>query len=83
MIVRKVTCPVCGNDIRVNNTSEEQKCKFCRRCISVKFEARNSGGKKKYKVSVEALPFEQQSRPGYKIKNLSKFREGEIYGLRH
>lgn len=81
MIVRKATCPVCGNDTRVNNTKEEQKCEFCRRPISVKFEMRKAGGKNRWKVSVEAMPFERRSdyKPP-KIKSLSKYREEDIYG---
>lgn len=82
MIVRKATCPVCGNDTRVNNTREEQKCELCRRPISVKFEMRKAGGKNRWKVTVEAAPFERRHdyKPNYKIKNLSKYREEEMYG---
>ena len=85
MIVRKVTCPTCGNDTRVNNTKEEQKCEFCRRPISVKFEMGKAKGRSHWKVIVEALPFERNfKRPnqnrGYKIKSVSKYREEDIYG---
>lgn len=83
MIVRKTTCPVCGNDTRVNNMKEEQKCEFCRRPIIVKFEMHKASGKNKWRVSAEAAPFERNqsfNRTDCKIKNLSKFREEDVYG---
>lgn len=54
MVVRRITCPICGNDTRVNNTRNAQKCEFCRRPLNVKFERNMKSGKRHdWKFSAE------------------------------
>ncbi len=66
MIVRSITCPICGNDTHVNNMRDAQKCEFCRRPLNVKFEKKTKAtGKNKWAVTVE--PVEEDfgnKRPG-------------------
>lgn len=54
MLYYKTECPHCGNEITVNNGKETQKCRWCRRIISVKIEKIK---KKRFKCEVEPIDF--------------------------
>lgn len=71
MLYNKVDCPHCGNEIVVTSEREEQKCCYCRRLISVKFEKKRRKGKK-VNCTVEPIDFPQDSKPFTK--------NGDIYG---
>ena len=70
MMYRKVECPHCGNEITVNNTKEEDKCRWCRRLISIKFK---KTGKNKFNVEVEPIDFPKDSKPKYKKEDFYGF----------
>lgn len=56
MIVKNVVCPICGNDIRVNNAREEQKCEFCRRPLRVSFQKKmKASSKNRWSISIEPI----------------------------
>jgi len=54
MLRHYVECPHCGNETEVKDVKDVQKCRWCRRLISAKFERR---GKKKYRCTVEPVDF--------------------------
>lgn len=62
MLYCRTECPHCGNEITVNNTREIQKCRWCRRSISVKL-----GRTSKKKIWCEVKPMDftenQKTRP--------------------
>lgn len=62
MLYQKVECPHCGNEITVNDTRSEDKCRWCRRLISVKF-LRNKNKKRKFICEVEPLDFPDEFKP--------------------
>lgn len=66
MIVRNIVCPICGNETRVNNVKQMQKCEFCRRPMKVDFNKHvKAAGKKKWTVEVE--PIEDYNERGLDI----------------
>lgn len=74
MLYSKVDCPHCGNEITVNNTRETQKCRWCRRLISVKFDKPKKNGKKiKIRCRVEVVDFPE-------TQNLNEWTDEDIYG---
>ena len=72
MLYTKVDCPHCGNEITVNDTRKIQKCCWCRRLVSVKFD-KSRKGKKKFRCSVEAADFPEP-------QNINERMEKDIYG---
>lgn len=60
MLRQKVECPHCGNEIVVNEMREREKCHWCRRLLSVKFE--KSKGKR-FDCIVEPIDFPDDSKP--------------------
>lgn len=60
MLRQKVECPHCGNDIVVNDMREREKCHWCKRLLSVRFE---KGKGKRFTCEVEPLDFPEGSKP--------------------
>lgn len=54
MLRQKTECPHCGNEIVVNSERKEDKCRWCRRLISVKFIKKK---KNRFDCEVEPLDF--------------------------
>jgi ribosomal protein S27E len=72
MFYGKVECPHCGNEITVNNEREIQKCCWCRRVLSVKFER---FGKKKSRFNIKPMEFTEEEKKSY-----NKWKEEDTYG---
>lgn len=67
-------CPHCGNEITVNNFKDNQKCRWCRRPISVKLERIS---KKKIRCEVKPMDFPEEQKKDY-----SKWEDDGIYGCK-
>jgi len=64
MLYSKVECPHCGNEITVNNAKKEDKCRWCRRLISVSFNKN-----KKNKIDCEVKPLDFPDESNFLLKN--------------
>lgn len=77
MMYRTLPCPHCGNDTTVrseNDPQKPQKCRWCRRLLSVKVK-RIKG--KKFQWDVEPVEFQP------KIKTLTEYEMEDVYGVRY
>lgn len=83
MLYAKVDCPHCGNEVTFNNAKEIQKCCWCRRLVSVKFEKPRKNGKR-IRCDVKAVDF--PDKPNEHVsnnknnKNLDDWTDKDIYG---
>lgn len=73
MLYHKTECPHCGNEITVSNEKRIQKCCWCKRLVSAKFERTS---KKKVKCEVETVDFTESQKQSF-----SKWKDEEIYGV--
>ena len=67
-----IVCPHCGNTTPVKSDVEAQKCKWCRRLLSVKVK---QIGEKKFHWEVKPKDFPPQ------IKSLSEYEMEDVYGV--
>jgi hypothetical protein len=74
MLHYRTECPHCGNEITVSNEKGVQKCRWCRRLISVKLERTK---KRKIRCEVEPMDFPEEQK-----KSHSRWKEEDIYGRR-
>ena len=68
MLRHKVDCPHCGNEITVFSNNETQKCHWCKRLVSVKFE---KGKGKKFRCEVEPIDFKYSNHLSLEDKNIN------------
>lgn len=65
MLYYKTECPHCGNEITVNDARKEDKCRWCRRLISVSLKRTR---RNKIDCKVEPIDFPEDSKPFIKNK---------------
>lgn len=75
MLYRNVECPHCGNEISVSNTSNNQKCCWCRRLVSAKFV---KVSKKRIVCNIEPVDF-----PEYEYNEERENHNGVQYRSRN
>ena len=77
MLYHKTECPHCGNEITVNNSKEMQKCRWCRRPISVTLYRTN---KKKIRCEVEPMDFPEGQ--DFRKQSYSRWKDEDVYGCK-
>lgn len=75
MLYHKTECPHCGNEITVNNGKRTQKCRWCRRLISVNLYR----VKRKIRCEVEPMDFPEDQ--DFTKQSYSKWKDEDIYGI--